>query len=58
MVLPNLRPKGMGLGADKIVSLEKSDKQNAINDDLKLVKGAYVQIIAGKQNGAYGQVRF
>lgn len=48
----------MGLGADKVTSVQKSDKPTAVNDDLKIVKGAYVQIIAGKQSGAYGQVKY
>ncbi|XP_015589342.1 G-patch domain and KOW motifs-containing protein [Cephus cinctus] len=55
--LPELRPKGMGLGADK-VTLQKQNgtPKTKEEEDLKLVKGAFVKIIAGKQSNNYGQI--
>ncbi|XP_054283082.1 G-patch domain and KOW motifs-containing protein-like [Macrosteles quadrilineatus] len=51
--LPTLRPKGMGLGADKII---KSAEKKSSNEDLKMVKGSFIRIIAGHDKDAYGQI--
>ncbi|XP_013169696.1 PREDICTED: G patch domain and KOW motifs-containing protein [Papilio xuthus] len=54
--LPNLRPKGLGLGADKVM---KDNQKNVAKDndkDLAIVKNACVKITAGKFNGCYGKV--
>eukprot|EP00088_Acartia_fossae_P037742 TRINITY_DN3899_c0_g1_i8.p1 TRINITY_DN3899_c0_g1~~TRINITY_DN3899_c0_g1_i8.p1 ORF type:complete len:504 (-),score=114.45 TRINITY_DN3899_c0_g1_i8:10-1476(-) len=51
---PVVRPKGLGLGATK-----PKDNKTVIKDGdekLELKKGAYVQIISGKQTGLYGEV--
>lgn len=54
---PVLRPKGLGLGATKMINegigevrKEKEDKE------LKIVKGAFVKIIAGQHKGKYCEV--
>ncbi|NP_001233090.1 uncharacterized protein LOC100568797 [Acyrthosiphon pisum] len=52
--LPEIRSKGMGLGADKLIkSVQKT--QNS-EEELKLKQGSFVQFIIGKLNGQYGQV--
>lgn len=59
MSLPNLRPKGMGLGADKITIAQKNGENNQMKkeeEDLKVIVGSFVKIIAGKHVGTYGQV--
>ncbi|GAB0087949.1 G patch domain and KOW motifs-containing protein [Sergentomyia squamirostris] len=52
------RPKGLGLGADKMVrSSSKSTNNTSGNQDiLKIKKSAYVKILGGKFLGMYGQV--
>ncbi|XP_045484348.1 G-patch domain and KOW motifs-containing protein [Pieris rapae] len=54
--LPQLRPKGLGLGADKVVkeNQKKSTREN--DDDLAIIKKAFVKITMGKYAGFYGQV--
>ncbi|XP_034939401.1 G-patch domain and KOW motifs-containing protein [Chelonus insularis] len=54
-VLPTLRPKGIGLGADKIF---KQNSTNSTTTDikLKLEKGSYVKIVAGNLKNNYGIV--
>lgn len=55
-VQPTLRPKGMGLGADKIA---KQTEKPAVDKDGKVLtccKGAYVKVNAGFHKGTYGQV--
>ncbi|XP_068622665.1 G-patch domain and KOW motifs-containing protein [Battus philenor] len=55
--LPNLRPKGLGLGADKVVT--ENQKKNASKDndkELVIVKNAYVKITTGKYSSCYGKV--
>uniref|UniRef100_A0ABD2X072 G-patch domain-containing protein n=1 Tax=Trichogramma kaykai TaxID=54128 RepID=A0ABD2X072_9HYME len=55
--IPELRPKGMGLGADKlIVQKARSKKANQEEGELKLKKFGYVRILAGKNAGLYGQI--
>jgi len=53
--LPELRPKGMGLGADKLIkSVQK--KINNSEEELKLQNGSYVQFVIGRLDGQYAQV--
>lgn len=53
---PELRPKGMGLGADKIAKPQKLLVAPAANEVLEIKKNAYVKILAGKHKDLYGQV--
>ncbi|KAL4717272.1 hypothetical protein ACJJTC_017159 [Scirpophaga incertulas] len=55
---PQLRPKGLGLGADKVVTnnQNKSTKTNEKGEELTIVKNAYVKITSGKYSGYYGNV--
>ncbi|XP_076622078.1 G-patch domain and KOW motifs-containing protein-like [Colletes latitarsis] len=55
-VIPELRPKGMGLGADKVTSQKKSKDSKKPDEELKIEKGTFVKIIAGKQSNNYGQI--
>ncbi|XP_051165035.1 G-patch domain and KOW motifs-containing protein isoform X2 [Leptopilina boulardi] len=56
-VIPELRPRGMGLGADKMqIQKQIAASKLAEEGNLKLVKGAFVKIITGKQSGNYGQI--
>lgn len=55
-----MRPKGLGLGADRSV-LENANKalsNKKQDEELKLITGAFVQFISGKQQGLYGQVSY
>lgn len=54
-VIPELRPKGMGLGADKVTQQKNTDS-NKQEEELKIEKGTFVKIIAGKQSNNYGQI--
>lgn len=53
---PELRPKGMGLGADKAIKKKKLLVEPAVNEVLEIKKNAYVSILAGKYKDLYGQV--
>lgn len=53
---PALRPKGLGLGANKMASVEKSSSKTDEEKELTLKKGAYAKITAGKHKGLYCQV--
>lgn len=53
--LPELRPKGMGLGADKLIKSVQT-KQSS-EEELKLKDGSYVQFVLGRLDGQYGQVK-
>ncbi|XP_043259629.1 G-patch domain and KOW motifs-containing protein-like [Colletes gigas] len=55
-VIPELRPKGMGLGADKVTSQKNSKDSKKPDEELKIEKGTFVKIIAGKQSNNYGQI--
>lgn len=55
-VVPELRPKGMGLGADKATLQKKSTESKKQEEELKIEKGTFVKIIAGKQSNNYGQI--
>lgn len=52
--IPECRPKGMGLGADKL--LNKKTNLSFKEEKLKWTKGSMVKVIAGKNNGSYGKV--
>ncbi|XP_046422465.1 G-patch domain and KOW motifs-containing protein isoform X1 [Neodiprion fabricii] len=55
--IPALRPKGMGLGADKVTMQKQNSKpRTKEEEELKLIKGAFVKLIAGKQKDSYGQI--
>ncbi|XP_047350009.1 G-patch domain and KOW motifs-containing protein [Vespa velutina] len=56
-VIPELRPKGMGLGADK-VTLQKqaTNSKDKQEEEIKIKKGTYVKIISGKYVNTYGQI--
>ncbi|XP_055324375.1 G-patch domain and KOW motifs-containing protein [Sitodiplosis mosellana] len=51
-----LRPKGMGLGADKVVKKAKLLVAPAANETLEIKKNAYIRIIGGKNKDLYGQI--
>lgn len=53
---PELRPRGMGLGADKLAKPKKLLVAPAANETLEIKKGACVRILAGKYKDLYGQV--
>ena len=56
-VIPELRPRGMGLGAKKLmIQKQIADSKSAGNKDLKIIKDAFVKIIVGKWAGNYGQI--
>ena len=59
IVTVTVRPKGLGLGADRSV-LEKAAKAVAqakeVDETLKVAIGAYVQLLSGKHQGLYGQI--
>lgn len=47
---PVVRPKGMGLGADKVVHGTSAPKTSSSKDEeLKMVKGAHVKIVNKNQ---------
>ncbi|XP_014365366.2 G-patch domain and KOW motifs-containing protein [Papilio machaon] len=54
--LPNLRPKGLGLGADKVIKENQKNMSKDNDKDLAIVKNACVKITTGKYNGCYGKV--
>uniref|UniRef100_A0A0P5MGM2 G patch domain and KOW motifs-containing protein n=1 Tax=Daphnia magna TaxID=35525 RepID=A0A0P5MGM2_9CRUS len=54
-----LRPKGLGLGADRTVlenAAKALTKPKDGEEELKVVVGANVQLLSGKHQGLYGQV--
>ncbi|KAL0821203.1 hypothetical protein ABMA28_005812 [Loxostege sticticalis] len=55
---PQLRPKGLGLGADKVVTVKQKKKVsvNEKGEELTIVKNSFVKITAGKYSGYYGKV--
>jgi hypothetical protein len=61
LFVPEVRPKGLGLGAGvssaKKSKLHQDEAQKKPEDpSLKYAKGAYVQILSGKHEDAYGQL--
>ncbi|XP_076231632.1 G-patch domain and KOW motifs-containing protein-like [Calliopsis andreniformis] len=55
-VAPEMRPKGMGLGADKVTLQKQNTDSKKQDEELKIEKGTFVKIIAGKQSNSYGQI--
>lgn len=56
-VQPELRPKGMGLGANKMISTAKTETPIDVDGkELSLIKGAYAKIIAGQHKSNYCEV--
>lgn len=56
---PQLRPKGLGLGADKVITenqKKKSTKDNKNDEELTIVKNSFVKITTGKFSGYYGKI--
>ncbi|XP_017026880.1 G-patch domain and KOW motifs-containing protein [Drosophila kikkawai] len=53
---PFLRPKGMGLGADKALKPKALLVQPEKNELLEIKKQAFVRILGGKQKDQYGQI--
>ncbi|XP_072938080.1 G-patch domain and KOW motifs-containing protein-like [Epargyreus clarus] len=54
---PQLRPKGLGLGADKVLAENKKKKSSKEKEEeLAIVKGSFVKVTTGKYNGCYGKV--
>lgn len=53
---PELRPRGMGLGADKLAKPKKLLVAPAANETLEIRKNACVRVLAGKYKDLYGQV--
>ncbi|XP_071574786.1 G-patch domain and KOW motifs-containing protein-like [Temnothorax nylanderi] len=54
--VPELRPIGMGLGADKIALQKHDGKTSKEEEELRIEKGSFIKIIAGKRSNAYGQI--
>lgn len=55
-VVPELRPKGMGLGADKVALKKKPVDTKKAEEELKIQKGTFVKFVAGKQTNSYGEI--
>lgn len=53
---PAIRPKGMGLGADKMIKPKPLLVAPLSNDIMEIKKRAYVRCLAGKYKDAYAQV--
>ncbi|XP_059061448.1 G-patch domain and KOW motifs-containing protein [Achroia grisella] len=54
---PALRPKGLGLGADKVIADKQKKKSSKDKEEeLSIVKNSYVKITTGKYSGYYGKV--
>lgn len=53
---PMVRPKGLGLGADKLVKPKTLLVAPAKDEVLEFKKNAYVRILLGKHKDMYGQV--
>lgn len=54
--VPIVRPKGLGLGADKAIKKQKLLVQPAPNEVLEIKKRAFIKILAGKHKNMYGTV--
>lgn len=55
---PALRPKGLGLGADKVIKENQKKKSgNDKEEELNIVKNSFVKITTGKYSGCYGKVK-
>lgn len=53
---PFVRPKGMGLGADKAIKAKPLLVAPEHNEVLEIKKNAYVRVLAGKHKDLYAQV--
>uniref|UniRef100_A0A2A4IVX3 KOW domain-containing protein n=1 Tax=Heliothis virescens TaxID=7102 RepID=A0A2A4IVX3_HELVI len=54
---PELRPKGLGLGADKVIKKnQKEHSKDNKEEELVIVKNSFVKITTGKYAGYYGKV--
>ncbi|XP_050350260.1 G-patch domain and KOW motifs-containing protein [Nymphalis io] len=54
---PQLRPKGLGLGADKVIKENQKKKSSKDKEeDLSIIKNSFVRITSGKFSGFYGKV--
>lgn len=53
---PVIRPKGLGLGASRPGAKKDSKSKKEGEEDLKVAKGAYVQMEQGAQKDHYGQI--
>ena len=56
-----LRPKGLGLGADRSLALQAKKNTNSENgtkdeEELRMTKGTYCVVESGKYKGEFGQV--
>ena len=56
MVEPELRPKGLGLGAGSAKKAKSDENKEETDNGLRYIKNAYVQITAGKNKNEYGQI--
>lgn len=55
-IVPEVRPVGMGLGADKLALQKKDGKITKEEEELKIEKGSFIKIIVGKRSNTYGQI--
>lgn len=53
---PAVRPKGLGLGADKVVKKQPLLIPPALHEKLEIKKNACIKILAGKHKNLYGIV--
>ncbi|KAG5676164.1 hypothetical protein PVAND_006013 [Polypedilum vanderplanki] len=51
-----VRPKGLGLGADKVVKKQKLLVNPAPNEILEIKKNACIKVLAGKHKNLYGTI--
>ncbi|XP_013114773.2 G-patch domain and KOW motifs-containing protein [Stomoxys calcitrans] len=54
--MPSVRPKGMGLGADKALKAKPLLVAPESNEVLEIKRNAYVRILGGKHKDLYGQI--
>lgn len=54
--MPSVRPKGMGLGADKALKAKPLLVAPDSNEVLEIRRNAYVRILGGKHKDLYGQI--
>ncbi|XP_060529653.1 G-patch domain and KOW motifs-containing protein-like [Cylas formicarius] len=57
--IPEVRPKGLGLGASKIIqsAVSKNKAVDKDNEKLVIVKGAFAKVVAGIYKGNYCEVQ-
>lgn len=53
---PMLRPKGMGLGADKMIKAKPLIVEPAQGEELSIKKNACVRLLSGKHKDQYGMI--